>query len=168
MELRNQLKDITLDDISPQNIQTVGGRVFADARSRNNMDDLVHLVKGWQIVHSPSYGQSIPQSGEFLSATVADTPSGLVRPTGNEVYRVVCLEAQNATLGTLTATVEAGDPNYPTTDASVVLVSQDIAAGSTVNIPIPSNLLFDSKAQLFVKASGASLEFTAYVQKVVQ
>ena len=167
-QVRDQLSGKTLGDLAPSLLGTAGSRVFLNTGTANDQTAVVSIADSFRAVHVPTLGQIIPQSGEFVQATVADTAADLLRPVGNEVYRIECIDAQNATLGTLTATITIANKNFPTTSTRVIVASADIAAGSTVSVSIPTNLYIDSEASLMVEASGASILFTAYVAKVVQ
>jgi hypothetical protein len=167
-QLRNQLKDITFDDITASNIQTIGGRVYADSSSRENVNDLVNVQTAWAAVHIPSKGQFIPQSGEFVTASVSDTRAALVTPTNNEVYRIDAISAQNLTLGSITGTIMLQSGLAPPTPTVVTISSASVGAGETVTFTLPNPIYLDSNAILTVVASGASLDYTAFVYKVVQ
>jgi len=166
--IRDALQGEALADFNPSQFESQGGQLFYSLNSATNQVDVNTLVKTFQAVHLPSLGQVIPQSGEFVTVTVSDTANDLLRPTGNQVYRIEAIDAQNATLGDLTATVTIANKDFPTTSTRVIVAEQVIALGDTASITIPSNLYIDSNASLMVEASGASLAFTAYVAKVVQ
>jgi len=164
-QLRNQLKDITFDNITAGNIQTVGGRVYADSRSKENVNDLVNVQTAWAAVHTPTFGQPIPQTGEFVTATVADTPASLIAPSDNEVYRVDMVGVQNETVGALTVTITLSDLND---EKTIIIASESIADGLQKAITFANPLYIDSNAKLTVIASGAAITCTAYPLKVVQ
>jgi len=164
-QLRNQLKDITFDNITAANIQTVGGRVYADQASASNVDDLVNVQSGWAAVHSPTFGQPIPGTGEFVTATVADTPASLIAPSGNEVYQISMVGVHNETLGALTVTITLSDIED---EKTIIIASEEIAAGLQKAITFANPMFIDSSAKLTVEASGASITCTAYPLKVVQ
>jgi len=166
--IRDALQGEALANFDAAQFESQGGQLFYSLNSATNQVDVNTLVKTFQAVHLPSLGQVIPQSGQFVTATVSDTPNSLIRPTGNQVYRVECIDVLNTGIPTLTAVVSIADPDYPTTDRRVVIARQDITGTDPVSISIPSNLYVDSKAALLVEASGSSLTFTAYVTKVVQ
>jgi len=164
-ELRNQLKDITFDDITAANIKTVGGRVYADSKSRDNVNDLVNVQSAWAAVHSPTFGQPIPETGEFVSATVADTPASLIAPSDNEVYLCSMVGVNNETLGALTVTITLSDL---ADEKTIIIAAEEIAAGLQKAITFANPMYIDSNAKLTVVASGASISCTAYPIKVVQ
>ena len=163
--LRNQLKDITFEDITGANILLVGGRVFADAGSKESVNDLVNIQTAWAAIHSPTYGQPIPQTGEFMSAEVSDSPASLIAPSDNEVYRVDMVGVHNATLGALTVTITLSDLND---EKTIIIASEEIAAGLQKAITFANPMYIDSNAKLTVLASGAAITCTAYPLKVVQ
>ena len=167
-QVRDQLSGKTLGDLVASTLGDAGGRVFLNTGTGNDQTAVVSIADSFRAVHVPTLGQIIPQSGEFVQATVADTAADLLRPIGNQVYKVECIDAENNTLGTLTATVTIANKNFPLTNTRVVVAKADIAAGDKASISIPTNLYIDSEASLMVEASGASILFTAYVAKVVQ
>lgn len=172
-QVRDQLSGKTLGDLTPSLLGTAGSRVFLNTGTANDQTAVVSIADSFRAVHLPSLGQVIPQSGEFVTATVADTPNKIVSPSGNEVFRVEAIDVLNAYSGgglppTLTAIVRIADPDYPTTDRSVVIAKADITLSEPQSLIIPANLFVDSNAVITVEASEASLTFTAYVTKVVQ
>ena len=166
--IRDALQGEALADFNPSQFESQGGQLFYSLNSATNQLDVNTLVKTFQAVHLPSLGQIIPQSREFVTVTVADTANSILRPTGNQVYSVEAISAQNTTLGDLTATITIANKDFPTTATTVVIAEQVIAGGDTASVTIPTNLYIDSNAQLMVEASGADLAFTGYVAKVVQ
>jgi hypothetical protein len=164
-QLRNQLKDITFDDITTDNIKTVGGRVYADSRSRTNVDDLVNIQNGWDAVHIPTKGRFIPGSGLFIVGVIDDSGAIMMNPSDSEVMKCDHIAVKNETLGSLTATAYIQDDAEST---RLLIASQSVAAGATVVLTLGAPVIIDSGFQLFCIASGADLTFTVYRYKVVQ
>ena len=169
-QLRNQLKDITFDDLTAAQIQLVGGRVYADSASRENVNDLVNVQKAWQAVHTPTVGQFIPQTGVWVTNEVSTGEEILIQATGNEVIDASYVGMYNGTAGTLTfsAWLEGANP----LERMFFCVDENVQAGQYLNLlqVLRQNfpIRIDSGATLNVSASGASLLFSAYTYKVVQ
>lgn len=169
-QLRNQLKDITFDSITAANVQTVGGRVYADAKARADVDDLVNIKDGWQAVHAPTYGQPIPSSGSLPSVVGAeDVLIKILAPTANEVYRITGFYGVNTdAVGGGPAAVQffvsdlstdipmSGIVILPTTVATFVPISQDIP------------LMIDANVTIYGQSDVAGVTMGAVAIKVVQ
>lgn len=166
-QVRNQLQGKDFGTLDASLIGTAGGRVFLNPKTGNDQTAVITIAETFRGVHLPALGQFIPQSGEFVTASVADSPAALLSPTDNEVFRVDTIGVQNATLGDITATVSIVD-SFPITGNSVVLATESVALGTTKTVLLQNPIYLDKNAVLTVVASGASLDFTAYVYKVVQ
>jgi hypothetical protein len=166
-QVRDQLQGEDFATLDASLIGTAGGRVFLNPKTGNDQTAVITIAETFRGVHLPSLGQFIPQSGEFVSATVADTPAALVSPSNNEVYRIDNISVANNTLGSLTAVVTLTD-SIAGPSASVLVASQAIGDGDTTVITLPNPIYVDKNAVLAVSASGASLAYSAFVYKVVQ
>jgi hypothetical protein len=165
--IRDALQGQTIEGFDPAQFESLGGKLYYSLGSAMNQVDIHTMVQTFQATHLPSLGQFIPQTGEFVSATVADTPNALVSPSNNEVYRIDNIGVFNGTLGSITAVVTlTNSVSEPT--ATVTLASQAIGAGVTTVITLANPIYIDKNAILAVSASGASLAYTAFVYKVVQ
>ena len=100
-QLRNILKSINFGELTAAQVNQVGSGVFADINAKSDMKNLNEITNAWRAVTNPSYGQFIPQSGEFFRVTVADSANSIISPTGNEVYRLIGISISNQTLGSL-------------------------------------------------------------------
>jgi len=165
-QVRNQLQGNNFATLDASLIGTAGGRVFLNPKTGNDQTAVITIAETFRGVHLPSLGQFIPQSGEFVTATVADTPAALLSPSDNEVFKVDTIGVQNATLGAITATVSIVDAIPGSKE--VILATESVAAGTTKTIALQNPIYLDKNAVLSVVASGASLAYTAYVYKVVQ
>ena len=169
-QLRNQLKDITFDNITAANLQQVGGRVYADAASKENVNDLVNVQTAWAAVHAPTFGQAIPSTGTTAAVTsLEDDYVKMLAPTANEVYRVSGFWVTNTGIPSTTFTgymVDTGsDLKLP-----VTAVDATIGGGATVFVPLVSSipLMVDANVTIYGKAAAASHEMGALAIKVVQ
>jgi len=164
--IRDALQGQTLDGFDPSQFESQGGMIYYSLDSAPNQIDICTLVHTFRSMHLPSLGQFIPQSGEFFTATVADTPNSIISPSNNQVFKVDTIGVQNATLGALTGTV-----SIKTTDGGddeVILATESVASGTTKTISLQNPIYLDKNATLNVKASGANLAYTVYAYKVVQ
>jgi len=165
-QLRNQLKDLTFDQITAGNLQQVGGRVFADAASRENVNDLVNVQSAWSAVHLPTFGHLIPQTGlveGFPLSNVGETT--ILEPANNEVYEIWGLNVKNAGVGGATYTIQirniASEDNFSINGDDAV-----IDASSIVQI-LDKPLRIGSHQGLYGIAS-TILSCQIYYYKVVQ
>ena len=168
-QLRNQLKDITFDNITAANLQQVGGRVYADAASKENVNDLVNVQTAWAAVHAPTFGQAIPSTGTTAAVTsLEDDYVKMLAPTANEVYRVSGFWVTNGTLGDTTFIGYMVDVN---SDLKVpVTASTTIGGGLTVFVAFSSAipLMIDANVTIYGKAAIADIQMGALAIKVVQ
>ena len=166
-QVRDQLSGKTLGDLVASTLGDAGGRVFLNTGTANDQTAVISIADSFRAVHVPTLGQFIPQSGEFFTATVADTPNSIISPSGNQVFKVDTIGVQNGTLGSLTATVSIKTSDSGS-DEEVILATESVAAGVTKSVSLQNPIYIDKNATLNVKASGASLSYTIYGYKVVQ
>jgi len=91
-EVRNQLKSQNFATVSPTAFGEVGGRVFPDDPSIDDVNDLIEIVKGWRAVHLPSLGSPISKSCVITSQNGDGT---ILSPSGNEIFQVSSLSFSN-------------------------------------------------------------------------
>jgi len=165
-QVRDQLSGKTLGDLVASTLGDAGGRVFLNTGTGNDQTAVVSIADSFRAVHVPTLGQFIPQSGEFFTATVADTPNSIISPSGNQVFKVDTIGVGNQTLGSLTATVSIKTTSGGSEE--VIIATEAVAAGVTKSVSLQNPIYIDKNATLDVKASGASIAFTVYGYKVVQ
>jgi len=107
-ELQNQLKNQTLDSLLPSSIKTVGGVVFPDQKADLNLEAFDSVVRHWQSVHVPSYGQ--PIAGSFASISV-DGSETILTPGTNQVARVQMITCENLGGAPITLNIVLGTTN---------------------------------------------------------
>lgn len=97
-QVRDLLRNQTLEDLTSTSVTTVGGRVFPDAAALANLGALTQISDSWKAVHAPTYGQPIPQTGnaQSLTASEANTFEDVIAPTGNQVTMVQFIGLFNA------------------------------------------------------------------------
>lgn len=165
-QVRDQLSGKTLGDLEASTLGDAGGRVFLNTGTGNDQTAVVSIADSFRAVHVPTLGQFIPQSGEFFTVTVADTPNSIISPSGNQVFKVDTIGVQNATLGSITATVSIKTTSGGSEE--VIIATEAVAAGVTKSVSLQNPIYIDKNATLDVKASGASLSYTIYGYMVVQ
>lgn len=92
-ELRNQLKGQTLDDVLANAFKQVGGSVYPDEPSANDLANFRDIVESFRSVHLPTYGQPIPLSTNLATAVQSDsqTEQTLITATGNETFEIMSI-----------------------------------------------------------------------------
>tara|TARA_B110000495_G_scaffold185535_1_gene183412 strand:+ start:72 stop:569 length:498 start_codon:yes stop_codon:yes gene_type:complete len=103
--VQNQLKNQSLGTVKPAAFKQVGGVIFPDSTANMDMAKLSSIVEAFQSVHSPNYGQPIPQSSEIYS--VIGNVS-LITLTGNEVALVNAISCTNGGGAPITVQIKVG------------------------------------------------------------
>jgi len=103
--IQNQLKSQSLDTVKPSAFKQVGGVIFPDSTANMDMAKLSSIVEAFQSVHSPNYGQPIPQSS--VIATVAGNETVLTL-AGNEVALVSAVTLVNGGGSPMVVQVKVG------------------------------------------------------------
>ena len=91
-EIRQQLRNQSLNDLLTSSINTVGGRIFPDDLAVIDMDAFNQIIKAWQQTHVATYGQVLPNTGT-IQENIGDG-SG-VAPGDNEVMEIVAVALGN-------------------------------------------------------------------------
>ena len=131
-EVRNQLKSQNFATVSPTAFGEVGGRVFPDNPSIEDINALIQIVKGWRAVHLPSLGSPISKSCVITSQNGDGT---MLSPSGNEIYHVQNIAFQNGDVGNSVYTVQIINPS--TGLAVPVNLNADASIGSNL-LTLPS------------------------------
>lgn len=95
-ELRNLLKNQTLDAVEPSAFKQTGGVVFPDATAAPDLEDFTDIVGSFKAVHLPTNGACpIPHTEEVQFRTMTDSSTSItfIIPSTNEVYEVVSVYA---------------------------------------------------------------------------
>ena len=148
-ELQNQLKNQTLDSLLPSSIKTVGGVVFPDQKADLNLEAFDSVVRHWQSVHVPSYGQSI--AGSFAIVTV-DGSESILSPGTNQVARIQTLTLTNAGgAAPIAIQIKTG---------TALLIAADVGPGETLTLATTTAGLFpifiDKNIPLVVSVTGGA------------
>tara|TARA_R110002096_G_scaffold197298_1_gene380567 strand:- start:510 stop:1007 length:498 start_codon:yes stop_codon:yes gene_type:complete len=103
--VQNQLKNQSLGTVKPAAFKQVGGVIFPDSTANMDMAKLSSIVEAFQSVHSPNYGQPIPQSSEIHSVVGNES---LITLTGNEVALVNAISCTNGGGAPITVQIKVG------------------------------------------------------------
>jgi len=144
-ELRNLLKDQSLNDVSPASFAQVGGVVFPDQGAAFSLADFGTIVEAFRHVHLPTYGSAIARSAKTSSV---NSNGDLLTVSGNQVAVVQAIQI----------TTTGGDPSIVALNLNGVLVSNptaDPAATQPVVLPYP--LVVDVNSPLSVAESSADI-----------
>jgi len=153
-EIRQQLRNQSLNDLLTSSINTVGGRIFPDDLAVIDMDAFNQIIKAWQATHVVTYGNVLPNTGTILEG-IAD--GGGVAPGDNEVMEVVAASLANSGAAPIDVEVKLGD---------LVLNSANIPPGETVksfDLGIFPITLSKNLALKFGVTSGTPSDFSAKV-----
>ena len=161
--VQNQLKNQSLGTVKPAAFKQVGGVIFPDTTANMDMAKLSSIVEAFQSVHSPNYGQPIPQSSEIYSVLGNES---LITLTGNEVALVNAISCTNGGAGAITVQIKV---------ASMILAEVTLSPNSS--IPMNSNgvsigsFYLDSLNTLSVnvtEGNASDLTTTALTMRVCQ
>lgn len=125
-EIRQQLRNQTLDGLLTTTIGTVGGRIFPDDLAVLDLDALNQIVKSWQSTHVPTYGQVLPNTGENDSDIVDGYAIGA---NDNEVIEIIACHLVNGGASdpiTVQIGIGAAIAKYVTIDPDGIATSADI------------------------------------------
>jgi len=153
-EIRQQLRNQSLDDLLTSSINTVGGRIFPDDLAVIDMDAFNQIIKAWQATHVSTYGNVLPNTGTILEG-VAD--GGGVAPGDNEVMEVVAASLANGGVAPIDVEVRLGD---------LVLNSVNIPPTETIksfDLGVFPITLSKNLALKFSVTSGTPSDFSAKV-----
>lgn len=172
MELRNILKDITIDDLTAANLKSVGGPVYADVKAKDDLQDLELIQNAWRLVHAPAYGQFIPQSGTFAEFSI-DAPQAILQPTGSEVIQLDRMTITNASGSSAIFSIYLVDSASPSSYNNVY-IANDMSIPDGVTMTMLQDVLreyapimIDANAEMRM-SSTQGLDVTIFSFKVVQ
>lgn len=95
-EIQNLLKSQNFETVIPAAFKQVGDPIFPDQSSTDGMATVREIVDTFRAIHAPSYGSVIPKTG--AKATVVGDSGTLLSLSGNQVARVISIEATSTTL----------------------------------------------------------------------
>jgi len=159
--IQNQLKSQSLDTVKPAAFKQVGGVIFPDSTANMDMAKLSAIVEAFQSVHSPNYGQPIPQTSVLSTQSGSETILSL---TGNEVALIQGVTMTNAGGAPIVAHLKIG--------SAIIAVGTIDPASIQVIVPsIAASFYLDSLNALSVtvaSGSASDLSTTAISMLVCQ
>jgi len=153
-EIRQQLRNQTLEDLLITETNTVGDRIFPDDMAVLDMEALQQIVSAWRATHTATFGQVLPNTGAILEGIAAG--SG-ISANDNEVLEIVGVSMANAGGAPIEISLQLGDLVLfagaipPTGIPSANL-------GSLLPMTLSKGLTFK-----FVVTGGTSADFSAKV-----
>lgn len=140
-EVRQQLRNQTLTDLTAESIATVGGRIFPDGTAIADLGALLQIVEAWRDVHVPTYGAPIPGTGDTAvhQFELPNTIETVYAPASGEVASVQMITVQNAGAGTIVLDLFLTDADGTNID---VLDDLNIGAGQVVNLMTSASIGF--------------------------
>jgi len=160
-EIRQQLRNQSLEDILVDSINTVGDRIFPDDLAVIDMLALEQIAKAWQSTHTLAFGNCLPNSGAIQEGILDG--SG-IEPGDNQVIEVVAISMGNAGGAPITISIQLGD---------LVLFGGAIPPTGTNSSELGGILpltLSKGLSLKFIVTGGTSSDFSAkvaYTQSVV-
>jgi hypothetical protein len=153
-EIRQQLRNQSLEDLLVTSINTVGDRIYPDDMAVLDMEALSQIVDAWRSTHAVAYGNVQPNAG-VLAEGIAD--GGGIAPGNNEVIDIVACSFANGGGAPVEVSMRLGD--LPIINIAVPptgVTSSEL--GAIFPITLSSNLSLK-----FVVTSGTSSDFSAKV-----
>lgn len=153
-EIRQQLRNQTLEDLQIGSINTVGDRIYPDDMAVLDMEALTQIVESWRSTHAIAYGQVLPNTGNIAEG-IAD--GGGLEPLDNQVIDVVGISCANAGGAPVEVSVRIGDLQLINVAvAPTGLTSSEL--GAIFPLTLSKGL-----ALKFVVTSGTASDFSAKV-----
>jgi hypothetical protein len=157
-QFNNLIKSKSIASITPQQILAAGQIIFLDASTSQDLKSINKSIPAYQHIHSPTYGQPIPLSGEVSSVEGSET---LLAPGNNEIRRVLGIDITNAGAGApIVANVTLG--------GVIVIAGAIVAPSETAVVSVPSNLYASKNLPLAISvSSGTAAELTTQVASIL-
>ena len=156
-EIRQQLRNQSLENLLITSINTVGGRIFPDDLAVIDMDALTQIVNTWQNTHVATYGQVLPNSGVLLEG-IAD--GGGLAAGDNEVIDVQAISLANSGGAPIEVTISFGD--LPLVAVAIPPAGQTSAELAVAGLSFPITMSKGLSLK-FVVTSGTAADFSAKV-----
>lgn len=153
-EIRQQLRNQSLEDLQIDSINTVGDRIFPDDMAVLDMEALAQIVQAWRSTHAIAYGQVLPNTGAIAEG-IAD--GGGLEPLNNQTIDVVAISMANSGGAPVTVDIRLGDLNIIS-----IAVPPTGTTSSELGALFPLTLS-KGLALKFVVTSGTAGDFSAKV-----
>jgi len=105
-EIRQQLRNQTLQDLLTTTIKTVGDRIFPDDMAVLDLEALNQIVNSWRSTHAASYAQVLPNSGAIAEGIGAGNG---IAAGDNQVIEVIGISMANAGGAPINISVQLGN-----------------------------------------------------------
>lgn len=154
-EIRQQLRNQSLENLLTTTLNTVGDRIFPDDMAVLDLEALNQIVNSWQSTHAQTYGNVLPNTGA-IAESIGDGQG--VSVGDNQVLEIIGVSCANAGGAPITISIRLGDLVLinGVVDPTNGLTSSDL--GSLLPMTLSKGL--DLK---FVVTSGTAGDFSAKV-----
>ena len=153
-EIRQQLRNQSLENLLTSTLNTVGDRIFPDDMAVLDLEALNQIVNSWRSTHVATYGQVLPNTGAIAEGIV---DGGGVSVNDNEVLEVVAISMANGGGVPVEVSVRLGD---------LVIISVPVpptgVTSSELGAIFPMTLSKGLSLK-FVVTSGTASDFSAKV-----
>jgi len=105
-EIRQQLRNQSLENLLITSTNTVGDRIFPDDMAVLDMEALCQIVSTWRATHTATFGQVLPNTGAIAEG-IEDGQG--VSVGDNEVLDVVAISCGNAGGAPVNISIRLGD-----------------------------------------------------------
>ena len=154
-EIRQQLRNQSLEDLQISSINTVGDRIFPDDMAVLDMEALSQIVDAWRSTHSINYAQVLPNTGAIAEGIV---DGGGIEPGTNQVIDIVAIDLSNSGGTPVEVQVKLGDlivfagaipPNGTTTSIEVgAIFPLTLSKGIALKFGVTSGTASDFSARV--------------------
>jgi hypothetical protein len=154
-EIRQQLRNQSLQNLLTSTIKTVGERIFPDDMAVLDLEALNQIVNSWRSTHSVNYGQVLPNTGALLEGM--ENGDGITAGD-NEVMEIIGISCANAGGVPIGVDIQLGDLIllHGIVDPINGITSNDV--GALLPLTISKGLTLK-----FVVTSGTASDFSAKV-----
>lgn len=133
-DLLDPLRFNNLSDFELTDVRSIGGGVYAEKNTLEHLRILDLVIKAYQSVHVPTFGQQIPNTPyASLTSITSATTTKLLEPAIGEVYRVDSVNINSSESGT-TFNLSMG---YPSSIGAISLALGSASAITPTNTEIP-------------------------------
>lgn len=157
-EIRQQLRNQTLEDLLISSINTVGDRIYPDDMAVLDMEALTQIVDSWRSTHAITYGQVLPNTG-VIAEGISD--GGGLEPLDNQVIDIIAISLANSGGAPVEVTVSLGD--LPIAQG-VAVPPTGLPSGELVNSGLQFPLTLSRPLAIkFTVTNGTSSDFSAKI-----
>ena len=105
-EIRQQLRNQSLENLLITQTNQVGDRIFPDDMAVLDMEALQQIVTAWRATHTATYGQVLPNTGAIAEG-IEDGQG--VSIGDNEVLDIVAISMANSGVAPVNISIQLGD-----------------------------------------------------------